>query len=191
MPQTKDSLTARWLWNWVVRERKRQRISRSEFARRLGIRRESLYRMETGVTGSAASTLLEALDQLGALGAVAEIGDMDWHGAVLSLSRHETDRYDAIAETNGITRGQVIRQLASEGLLARQKPEARGRRRGTGRLAFLEVGFWFNEKKDAIELRSVSKGESLEATVDRTHRELFGRLAGILREEGASAQDRP
>jgi len=131
MPRTKDSPTARWLWNWIARERKRRKISRSEFARRLGIRRESLYRMEVGLTGSAASTLLEALDQLEALGAVAEIGDMDWHGAVLSLSRHETDRYDAIAEASGITRAQVVRQLAAEGLLARQRPHAANSPPGT------------------------------------------------------------
>jgi len=133
MPRTKDSLTARWLWSWVVRERKRQKISRSEFARRLGIRRESLYRMEEGLTGSAASTLLEALNQLGALGAVAEIGDMDWHGAVLSLSKHETERYDAIAEDSGITRAQVVRQLAAEGLLARRRSYASGSPPGTER----------------------------------------------------------
>jgi len=89
----------------------------------LGIRRETLYRIEeVRGGGSEASTLIDALEQLGALGAVAEIDGMDWHGAVMSLSRHETERYDAIAETNGITRGQVIRQLAAEGLLARRKP---------------------------------------------------------------------
>ena len=134
MPRKKeDNLTARWLWNWVAKERKRQKISRAEFARSLGIRRETLYRIEEGRTGSAAATLLEALDRLGALGAVAEIGDMHWHGAVLSLSKHETDRYDAIAETNSLTRAQVIRQLAAEGLLARQRPHASGSPPGTER----------------------------------------------------------
>jgi len=129
MPRKKeDSLTARWLWSWVADERKRQKISRSEFARRVGIRRETLYRIEEGRTSSAASTLLEALDRLGALGAVAEIGDMDWHGAVLSLSKHETRKYDAIAQDSGLSRAQVIRQLAAEGLLARRRPHAAGSR---------------------------------------------------------------
>jgi len=116
------NLTARWLWKWIAEERKRRNISRSEFARRIGIRRESLYRIEEGRTGSNSSTLLDALDQLGALGAVAEIGKMNWHGAMISLSRHETERYDAIAERSGITRATVIRQLAAEGLLARRRP---------------------------------------------------------------------
>jgi len=117
------NLTIRWLWRWIARERKSRGIGRTEFARMLGIRRETLYRIEeVRGGGSEASTLIDALEQLGALGAVAEIDGMDWHGAVMSLSRHETERYDAIAETNGITRGQVIRQLAAEGLLARRKP---------------------------------------------------------------------
>ncbi len=80
--------------------------------------------------GSEASTLLDALEQLGALGAVAEIGDMDWHGAVMSLSKHETERYDALAKDSGITRAQVIRQLAAEGLLARRTVD-KGRERGS------------------------------------------------------------
>ncbi|MCY4240506.1 MAG: helix-turn-helix transcriptional regulator [Rhodobacter sp.] len=113
------NLTVRWLWKWIARERKRRGISRAEFARRVGIRRETLYRIEEGRTTSLASTLLDALDRLGALGAVAEIEDMDWHGAVLSLSKNETKRYDALAEDSGITRAQVVRQLAAEGLLAR------------------------------------------------------------------------
>ena len=128
-----QNLTVRWLWKWIARERKKRGISRSEFARRVGIRRETLYRIEEGQSGSAAATLLDALDRLGALGAVAEIGDMHWHGAVLSLSKHETDRYDAIAETNSLTRAQVIRQLAAEGLLARQRPHASGSPPGTER----------------------------------------------------------
>ena len=114
-----QNLTVRWLWKWIARERKRRGINRAEFARRVGIRRETLYRIEEGRTSSAASTLLEALDRLGALGAVAEIGELDWHGAVLSLSKNETKRYDALAEDSGITRAQVVRQLAAEGLLAR------------------------------------------------------------------------
>lgn len=114
-----DNLTALWLWKWIARERKKREIGRTEFARRLGIRRESLYRMEKGLTGSNASTLLEALNQLGALGAVAEIDSMDWHGVVLSLSKNETKRYDAIARDSGISRSQAIRQLAAEGLFAR------------------------------------------------------------------------
>ena len=113
------NLTVKWLWKWIARERKRRGISRAEFARRVGIRRETLYRIEEGRTTSLASTLLDALDRLGALGAVAEIEDMDWHGAVLSLSKNETKRYDALAEDSGITRAQVVRQLAAEGLLAR------------------------------------------------------------------------
>jgi len=69
-----------------------------------------------------ASTLLDALDQLGA---VAEVDSMHWHGAVLSLSRHETEWYDALADDSGLYRTQVIRQLAVEGLLARQETDAR------------------------------------------------------------------
>ena len=130
MPRKKeDSLTARWLWSWIAEERKRRKISRSDFARRIGIRRETLYRIEEGKASSAASTLLEALDRLGALGAVAEIGDMDWHGAVLSLSKHETRKYDTIAEDSGLSRAQVVRQLAAEGLLARRTAHV-GRKRG-------------------------------------------------------------
>ena len=113
------NLTVKWLWKWIARERKRRGISRAEFARRVGIRRETLYRIEEGRTTSLASTLLDALDRLGALGAVAEIDELDWHGAVLSLSKNETKRYDALAEDSGITRAQVVRQLAAEGLLAR------------------------------------------------------------------------
>jgi len=122
----KRNLTARWLWKWIARERKKQGIGRTEFARRLGIRRETLYKIEEVQGGASnASTLLDALEQLGVLGAVAEIDGMDWHGAVLmSLSKHEKEKYDAIAETNGITRGQVIRQLAAEGLVARGRPNS-------------------------------------------------------------------
>jgi len=80
---------------------------------------------EEGRTTSFASTLLDALDQFGALGAVAEIDSMHWHGAVLSLSRHETERYDALAEDSRLSSAQVIRQLAAEGLLARRETDAR------------------------------------------------------------------
>ncbi|MCY4242859.1 MAG: helix-turn-helix transcriptional regulator [Rhodobacter sp.] len=185
MPRKKeDNLTARWLWNWVAKERKRQKISRAEFARTLGIRRETLYRIEEGRTGSAAATLLEALDRLGALGAVAEIGGMDWHGAVLSLSKHEIRRYDAIAEDSELSRAGVIRQLAAEGLLARRTPSAASQRPGTERISFMEIGFWFNEPEDAIEMRSVSEGERLTFKIGRGNADLFNRLADILRSEG-------
>ena len=125
------NLTARWLWKWIARERKKRGITRSEFARRLGVRRETLYRMEEGRTGSTASTLLDALDRLGALGAVAEIGELNWHGAAVSLSKNETKRYDAIADDSGLSRAQVIRQLAAEGLIARRQPHAAGSPPGT------------------------------------------------------------
>ena len=129
------NLTAQGLWTWIARERKRRGIGRSEFARMLGIRRESLYKIEEVRKGaSLASTLLDALEELDALGAVAEIDGMDWHGAVLmSLSKDEAERYDAIAETRGITRGEAIRQLAAEGLLARgrTKPNSGGQRQRT------------------------------------------------------------
>ena len=109
-------------------ERKRRGITRTEFARKLGIRRETLYKIEELQKGaSLASTLLDALEQLGALGAISEIDGMDWHGAVLSLSRHEKERYDAVAEDSGLSRAQVIRQLAAEGLLARRAADTNGR----------------------------------------------------------------
>ncbi len=128
MARSKErNLTAQGLWTWIARERKRRGISRAEFARRLGIRRETLYKIEEIQKGaSTASTLLDALEHLGVLGAVAEIDGMDWQGAVLmSLSKDEAERYDAIAETSGITRGQAIRQLAAEGLVARHRPKHR------------------------------------------------------------------
>jgi len=118
------NLTALWLWKWIARERRKRGITRSEFARRLGVRRETLYRMEEGRTCSAASTLLNALDKLGALGAVAEIDELNWHGAAISLSRNETRRYDAIADDSGLSRSQVVRQLAAEGLIARGKTDS-------------------------------------------------------------------
>jgi len=185
MPGKKeDNLTVRWLWNWIAKERKRQKISRAEFARSLGIRRESLYRIEEGRTGSNSSTLLDALDRLGALGAVAEIDGMNWHGAVLSLSKHETERYDAIAEGSELSRSAVIRQLAAEGLLARQRPHVASQRPGTERIAFMEIGFWYNQPEEVIEMRSVSEGERLAITVGRGNEELFNRLADILRRGG-------
>ena len=116
----------RWLWKSIADERKRRNITRAEFARILKIRRETLYRIEEGRTGTKTATLLDALERLGAIGARPEIGKTNWHGAILSLSEHETERYDAIAKANGVTRGQAIRQLAAEGLLARRRPHASG-----------------------------------------------------------------
>ena len=49
---------------------------------------------------------------------------MEWHGAVMSLSKRETERYDAIARANNLTRAQVIRQLAAEGLVERGRRDA-------------------------------------------------------------------
>ena len=40
------NLTVRWLWKWIAQERKSRGIGRTEFARMLGIRRETLYRIE-------------------------------------------------------------------------------------------------------------------------------------------------
>ena len=119
------NLTAQGLWKWIAQERRKRGIGRTEFAQRLGIRRETLYKIEELQKGaSLASTLLDALEELGVLGAVAEIDGMDWRGAVLmSLSKHEAERYDAIAEDSGITRGEAIRQLAAEGLLARRRAD--------------------------------------------------------------------
>ena len=123
-----QNLNVERLWKWIACERKRRGITRTEFARKLGIRRETLYKIEELQKGaSLASTLLDALEQLGALGAISEIDGMDWHGAVLSLSRHEKERYDAVAEDSGLSRAQVIRQLAAEGLLARRAADTNGR----------------------------------------------------------------
>ncbi|MCY3995614.1 MAG: hypothetical protein OXF07_05700 [Rhodobacter sp.] len=129
MPGNEEqNLNVEKLWKWIACERKRRGISRTEFARNLGIRRESLYKIEEVQKGaSLASTLLDALDQLGALGAISEIDGMDWHGAVLSLSKHEKERYDAVAEDSGLSRAQAIRQLAAEGLLARRAADTNGR----------------------------------------------------------------
>jgi len=126
MARSKElNLTAQGLWTWIARERKRRGIGRTEFARRLGIRRETLYKIEEVQQGSAnASTLLDALEELDALGAIAEIDGMDWQGAVLmSLSKDEAERYDAIAQDSNLTRGEAIRQLAAEGLVARRRAD--------------------------------------------------------------------
>ncbi len=135
MPECEErNLTVRWLWKWIAQERKSRGIGRTEFARMLGIRRETLYRIEeVRGGGSEASTLIDALEHLGALGAVAEIDGLEWHGAVMSLSKRETEKYDAIARDSNLTRAQVIRQLAAEGLVerARSKPQS-GIRRANG-----------------------------------------------------------
>ena len=116
---SRGSHSERRLWEWIAGERKRRGISQSELARNLGICREALRETEEGRNGSEASTLLDALRRFDALGAIAEIDGMDWSGAVLSLSGREAESYDAIAEARGVTRGQVVRELAEEGLLAR------------------------------------------------------------------------
>ncbi len=105
------------IWKWIARERRRRKISGTEFARQLGIRRETLHRCEEGKSTSLASTTLDALEKLDVLGTVAEIDELDWHGAAVSLSRRETERYDALAEDSGISRAQVVKKLAAEGLL--------------------------------------------------------------------------
>jgi len=185
-----QNLTVRWLWKWIARERKKRGISRAEFARRLGIRRETLYRIEeVRGGGSEASTLIDALEQLGALGAIAEIDGMDWHGAALSLSKHETKKYDAIAETNNLTRAQVIRQLAAEGLLARRRPRRGDTKAIAENVASMELDFWLGSEADVIEVRSVTAGERLVMKVDRDQPDLFRKLATILRNSGAPAPE--
>ena len=109
----------RWLWKWIAHERGRRGIGRSEFARRIGIGEETLRGMESREDGSGAPALMDALAELGADAAVAEIPGMDTHGAALSLTERERGRYDVIAERDGITRAQAIRRLAAEGLSAR------------------------------------------------------------------------
>jgi len=116
----------RWLWKWIARERRRRGIGRPEFARRIGIGEEPLRGMERGKDGSDATALIDALAELGADAAVAEMEGMDPHGAALSLTERERELYDAIAERDGITRAQAIRQLAAEGLVARRLPHASG-----------------------------------------------------------------
>ncbi|MCY4241740.1 MAG: hypothetical protein OXD36_08355 [Rhodobacter sp.] len=122
----KGSHRVRWLWKWIARERRRRGIGRPEFARRIGIGEEPLRGMERGKDGSDATALIDALAELGADAAVAEMEGMDPHGAALSLTERERGRYDAIAERDGITRAQAIRQLAAEGLVARRLPHASG-----------------------------------------------------------------
>ena len=109
----------RWLWTWIAQERRRRGIGRAEFARRIGIGEETLRGMERGQDGSDATALMDALAELGADGAVAEIPGMNPHGAAVSLSKNETREYDAIAEDSGVSRAQIVRQLAAEGLVAR------------------------------------------------------------------------
>ena len=189
---TRGNHTERWIWRWISRERKARGISRAEFARRLGIRRETLYRIEEVQGGASnAATLLDALEQFGALGTIAEIDSMDWHGATMSLSKHEIKKYDAIAEDNNLSRGQVVRQLAAEGLLARSRPEtpARRRRAGSDRLAFMEIGVWYDDAGEKIEVRSVSEGEPLAFTVKREDGDLFERLGRVLRKAGVVCPD--
>jgi len=126
MARSKElNLTAQGLWKWIAQERRKRGIGRSEFARRLGIRRETLYKIEEVRKGASnASTLLDALEELGALGAIAELDGLEWQGAVLmSLSKDEAERYDAIAQDSNLTRGEAIRQLAAEGLLARRRAD--------------------------------------------------------------------
>jgi len=115
----KTHLTTQWIWKWIGRERRRRGISGVEFAGQLGIRRETLYKCEEGKTNSQASTMLDALENLGALGTVAEIDELDWHGAAVPLSKGERKKYDAIAEDSGVSRSEVVKQLAAEGLIAR------------------------------------------------------------------------
>lgn len=189
---TRGSHTVRWLWSWIGRERERRGITRSDFARLVGARRETLYRAENRQMDSSASLLLDSLDKLGALGAVAEIDAMNWKGSVLSLSEKEAERYDAIADDSGLSRDAVIRQLAAEGFIARVRPAPRPpkRRAGSDRLAFVEVGVWYDELNEKIEVRSVSEGEPLAFTVKREDGDLFERLGRVLRKAGVAGPDR-
>ena len=112
-------LKVQWIWKWISRERRRRKIGGTEFAKSINIRRETLHKCEEGKSGSLASTMLDALDRLEALGTVAEIKELDWHGAAVSLSKSERKKYDAIAEDSGVSRSEVVKQLAAEGLIAR------------------------------------------------------------------------
>ena len=89
------------------------------FAERLQVGGRSLREYESGEVDSPSAVLIDALESLDALGAVAEIDELNWHGVAVSLSKDETREYDAIAEDSGVSRAQVFRQLAAEGLLAR------------------------------------------------------------------------
>ena len=127
----KGSHRVRWLWKWIAQERRRRGIGRSEFARRIGIRPETLREIEKGRCGGSDTTaLLDALTELGADGAVAEMDGMDPHGAALSLTERERERYDAIARDTNLTRAQVVRQLATEGLVARVEADGANRKSG-------------------------------------------------------------
>ena len=126
----KGSHRVRWLWKWISRERGRRGIGRAEFARRIGTGEEPLRGMERGQDGSDAPALMDALAELGADAAVAEIPGMDPHGAALSLTERERGRYDAIARDTNLTRAQVVRQLATEGLVARVEADGANRKSG-------------------------------------------------------------
>ena len=115
----KGSHRVRWLWTWIAEERKRRGIGRAEFAHRIGISPETLQGVERGQDGSGAPALMDALAELGADAAVAEMEGMDSRGAALSLTERERELYDAIAGDSGVSRAQVVRQLAAEGLVAR------------------------------------------------------------------------
>ena len=122
VPMTENperNLTVKWIWLWIGRERRRRRIGMAAFAERLQIGRQSLREYESGEVNSPSAVLIDALESLDALGAVAEIDELNWHGVAVSLSKNETREYDAIAEDPGVSRAQVVRQLAAEGLVAR------------------------------------------------------------------------
>ena len=124
MPKITDrNPTVQWIWKWISRERRRRNIGAAEFAKSINIRRETLHKCEEGKSGSLSSTMLDALEKLEALGTVAEIDELDWHGAAVSLSKKEREKYDAIAEDSGISRARVVKQLAAEGLIARAEAD--------------------------------------------------------------------
>ncbi len=156
----KGSRRVRWLWTWIARERGRRGIGRAEFARRIGIRPETLREIEKGRCGGSDTTaLLDAFTELGADGAVAEMDGMDPHGAALSLTERERGRYDAIAERDGITRAQAIRQLAAEGLLARVEADGANGKSGLEIEAGRSV---FRHRRDGTRARQPRKaGPSL------------------------------
>ena len=116
---TERNPTVRRIWPWISSERKRRGIGPAVFAERLQISGETLKECESGEGDPPSAILIDALEALDALGAVAEIDELNWHGAAVSLSRNETREYDAIAGETGVSRAQVVRQLAAEGLVAR------------------------------------------------------------------------
>ncbi len=65
----------------------------------------------------------------------------------------------------------------------------------SGNTVYFRVGIWYDAKKDVIELRSKPDGRHLISTVradpslKRGHPDLFEQLAGILRDNGASAPE--